>query len=227
VSQASVVTRLAVRELWITLRMLVILAAFVGAASLAALLPASPTATLERLALGVAAATTISAGLAAWSLAEERISGRAGWLVTRSVSRGTYVMAWFAALASVAVAGLVAAGSLGWIAVTAGAPTVEPLAFVAVVGATAADLTAAVALGLVAGSLARPVLAALGAIVACAVIAVGSIAMPALGEFVAVALLPRVGVEVVTEALRAAGVGLSASAALLVLARFAMSRAEL
>ena len=88
-SQAATVTRLALREMWITFRLLLALVAFIGAGAIVALLPAAPSVALERLALGFGIATAVTSGIAAWSVADERSSGRAGWLVARSVTRAT------------------------------------------------------------------------------------------------------------------------------------------
>ena len=54
-SQTGVVTRLALRELWISFRLLALLAVYVGAGAFVALLPAPMATVLVRLAIGVAA----------------------------------------------------------------------------------------------------------------------------------------------------------------------------
>ena len=77
-SQLPVVTRLAVHELWISFRLLVVLAGYVGAGTVVALLPAPLPTTLLRLAVGVATAMSLGAIVAAWSLSRERALGRAG-----------------------------------------------------------------------------------------------------------------------------------------------------
>ncbi|HET8776395.1 MAG TPA: hypothetical protein VFN76_01930, partial [Candidatus Limnocylindria bacterium] len=95
--------RLAWRELWITFRMLIVLAAFVAVGALVVLVPASPAEMLERAAIGLGVATVVASAITAWSVANERVSGRTGWLVTRSVSRATYVLGWFGALVTIGV----------------------------------------------------------------------------------------------------------------------------
>jgi len=228
VSQVAVVTRLAVRELWITFRMLVMLTAFVGAGAVAALMPGAPVEILRRLALGLAAATAVTAGIVAWSFAEERASGRAGWLVTRSVPRGTYLLAWFVAAGVLALLGLAAAATLGWLAVAVVA-TIEPGPFAAVVAAIGADIAAAISLGLLLAALSRPMLASIAAVASCALVAATAASAAPAGGVVAHGLLVGVGAgdEVLPAAFRAAGIGLVLASVLLVLARLAMARADL
>jgi hypothetical protein len=229
VSQAGVVTRLATSELWITFRMLAILVAFVGPGALTALLPAPPAVSLERLAIGLGAATVLSAALAAWSVADERVSGRTGWLVTRSVPRGTYVVGWFLALTTIALFGVAAAGFLGWLATGSGSFGAETAELAAAVAAVGTAVAAAHAIGIVAGLVARPVVASIVAALICIAVGAAAILAPEVA-----ALLPHtVLAEVVAPstdvsvALRSAGIGLSVSAVLLFAARLAIERADL
>jgi hypothetical protein len=228
VSQTGVVTRLAVRELWITFRMLILLAAYVGAGAVVAVLPAPPSATLGWLALGLAAATVIGAAIAAEGLATERVLGRAGWLVTRSISRGTFLAGWFLAIAVLTVVGLGAAAVLGWVAISTPLPPAEPLEYVSVMGGVAAIALVGVALGLVIGSVFRPVWAALAAALLTALLLAG------VELFVAPGWLPMAMLAHLADAprslgtgLRAAGIGLGVAAVATLLARLALSRAEL
>jgi hypothetical protein len=73
VSQTLVVTRLAVRELWITFRMLALLAAYVGVGAAVALLPAPPGVTLVRLSIGLGVAIVVGTAIAAEGIAAERV----------------------------------------------------------------------------------------------------------------------------------------------------------
>ena len=231
-SQAGVVTRLAVRELWITFRLVVLLIAFVGVGTTVALLPAPLPTTMQRLAAGLGAATLLVGGVAAWSIADERRHGRAGWLVTRSVSRGTFLGGWFVALSSVALSGLAAAAVLGWLAASGVSLRLDPGAYAAILAATAATLVAGVALGLVAGTLFRPLLAAVLSILASALaVAVAWLVPQSAGLVPGAALLELAalteGSVSLATAWRSAGAALLAAALLLGIARVALSRAEL
>ncbi len=231
-SRASVVTRLALRELWITFRLLGLLVAFIAVGAAVALLPAPLTATMQRLAAGLAAATLVAGAIAAWSLAHERTSGRAGWLVTRSVSRTSVIGGWFTALAGVTLAGITAAAVLGWLAASGVALRLDPAGFLALAGAVGATALAVVPLGMLLGALLPPRPAAALAVMVAA--AVGALAWlgPDLASlvpgaaFVALAELNE-SVAPLGVALRSAGSALLTTALLLLLARAALGRAEL
>lgn len=230
--QWATVTRLAIHELWITFRLLLALVAFVAAGAVAALIPAPPTVALSRLGLGLGVATAVAAAIAAWSLGAERTTGRAGWLVTRTVSRGTYLLGWYAALAIVATAGLAAAAALGWLSIASAAVGASRGAYVASNAAIGTGVLVAVALGLVAGCVLPRVPAALAAasITASGIFAgaVGAAPLP-LPLGTAVRLLPEAATSsaALPATLRATGVGLVTAAVLLVLARILIERAEL
>ena len=231
-SQAGVVTRLAVRELWITFRLMLLLVAFVGAGATVALLPAALPVTMQRLAIGLGAATVLLAVIAAWSLADERRQGRAGWLVARSVSRGTLLGGWFVALSSVALAGLAAAAVLGWLAASGVSLRLDPAAFAVLLAAVASTLVTAAAFGLLAGAIFRPRLAALIAAVGCGAALAVAWFLPQAGglvpgsAFLELAALTD-GPVFVADAWRSAGAALLGAGVLLVLGRLALSRAEL
>jgi hypothetical protein len=232
VSQAGTVAWLALRELWMSFRLLMVLVVNVGAGALVGLLPAAPATTLARLAIGLGLATAVTSAVAAWSLADERLAGRAGWLVTRSVPRGTYLAGWFAALALVAAVGVAAAGILGWLAIGGATLDGDAAGFAATVAAVAATTAAAVSLGLLSGSLLRAPGAILAAVVACAVLAavawLASSPAPWLPGGAHLMLARLAGPEaVLPDALRAAGIGLALTSALLVAARAALERADL
>ena len=231
-SRASVVTRVAVRELWISFRLLALLLAFIAVGAVVALLPAPLTATMQRLAGGLAAGTLVAGAIAAWSLADERTSGRAGWLITRSVPRTTVLSGWFIALAAVTMAGIAAAAVLGWMAASGVALRLDPAGFLALAGAVGGTSLAVVALGMLLGVLLTPGPAAVMAVVLAA--AVGTLAWlgPDLAglvpgaAFVALAGLNE-AVAPLGTALRSAGSALLTTALLLLLARTALERAEL
>lgn len=231
-SQSTVVARLAVRELWITFRLLAMLAGFVCVGALVALLPAPLPTVMQRLAIGIGAATVLAGALAAWSFADERARGRAAWLVTRSVSRGTLLAGWFVASAGLALAGTAAAGLLGWLTASVVSIGPDAGAFGAALVGVAATLLVAIALGLLFGTLLRgPV--AFGATVIVGA-ALGALAwlVPGAGELVPGAAMVdlatlRDGVGAPVAGLRAAGAALVATALLLAVARLVLERAEL
>lgn len=231
-NQAFVVGRVALRELWITYRLLLILVAFIGASAIVVLLPAAPAVTMDRLALGLGAATVAASSVAAWTMATERGAGRAGWLVTRSVPRGTYLGGWLLGLGVVTVVGVIGSALLGWLTTLGLAVRIDPVAYATAVLAVATTATAAVALGLAVGALLPPLPAAIVAAAACGISGIvillasgGSTAVPG----AAYLLFSRLTVpgSVLPDAVRAAGVGLVQTAVLFVIARAAMERAEL
>lgn len=231
-SQATVVTRLAVRELWITFRLLALIAAFIVAGALVALLPAPLPTVMERLALGLGAATVLAGALAAWSFGDERARGRAAWLVTRSVSRGTLLGGWFAALAGPALAGTAIAGLLGWLTASAVSLRLDAGVFAAAVVGVGATALVAISLGLLIGTVQRGPLAAVLTVALGAGFGVLAWLAPGAGELVPGAAMVdlaalREGIAAPVAGLRAAGGGLVATALLLVLARLVLERAEL
>ncbi len=231
-TQAAVVTRLALRELWISFRLFGIVAAFVAGGSVLALLPAPLPETLVRLVAMLLLATAVTACVAAWSMAEERMAGRAGWLVTRSLPRGTLLVGWFLALATLTVLGLVVAGTLGWLTLSSIALRLEPDGYATLLAGVAATQLAAIALGLAAGSVLPAVPAAMVALLGGAVTLVAASLLPGDASlvpgaaFVALARLTEPGTAI-GPGLRAAGVGLASTAVLLVMARLLLERAEL
>lgn len=227
-SQVGVVTRLAMRELWISFRLLALLAAHVGVGAVVALLPAPPATTLTRLAVGLGAAMVVGCAIAADALSSERALGRASWLVTRSISRATLIVGWFVALSGVALVGLVAAAILGWLTVTRPVPPAEPAAFLAVMVGIGAMCLAGVAVGLLVGSLLRPFLAAVAALViGIALVAVATAMAPSWAvPLAALRDLPALE-RPIGAGLQGAGIFLSVTAAALVAARVALVRVDL
>ena len=227
-SQTGVVTRLALRELWITFRLLVLLAAYVAAGAAVALLPAPLSTTLLRLAIGVSAAMVAGAAIAAWSLSRERILGRTAWLATRSIPRGTILVGWFAALTLVSMLGIVAVGALGWLAASAPGASLDPLAFGLTFAAIACGAVGLLALGLLVGTFLRPPAAAI--VAAAAGVAIGAVAWAALPRIAspleALAQMTQLS-SPVSVAIQGAGEGLASAALLLLLARVVIDRVDL
>jgi hypothetical protein len=232
VSQAITVARLATRELWMTFRLLLVLLMSVGAGAVVGLLPAPLPEAITRLAAGFGLAIAVAAAVAAWSLAEERLSGRAGWLITRSVARSTYLFGWYGALLLVAVVGLAAGAFLGWLSIPPGSAVIDATEYVAAIAGVAATYGLALAVGLLAGAVLRPRGAMIVTIALCAVATLLVILLPNVAAWLpggALAALARSAEteSVVEETLRAAGIGLALAAAVLVLCRVALERTDL
>lgn len=224
------VAGLALRELWISFRLLAILGSLLaaGGALMLVRLVDPIAAPLPWLAGGIAAAAAFMAGLSAWSFSAERRRGAAAWLVGRSVPRSAVLFGWFLALAAPLVAGLVPVAAFGWL--LQGAP--PPAAHAAAAGAVLADLFVALATGLLLGTVLAPAPAAL-----VAVLLVGALAAAGGAEIAAAVPLPGDALRLlgelparqqpVADALSAAGTSLLVAAVLLGVARLAVERSEL
>ncbi|MCV0402172.1 MAG: hypothetical protein K5924_00520 [Chloroflexi bacterium] len=227
-TQTMVVTRLAVRELWMSFRLIVLLGAYLGAGAIVAFLPAAPSVVLERLAVALAMATVAGSATAAWSLSNERALGRVGWLAARSIERPTILAGWFLALSALTAAGLVGSAMLGWAAAGGPAARVDGAAFAWSVAGIGCGALALIALGLTAGSILAPrpatVTAATGAAI---LIGVGWLALPSIATPPEVlSLLPRLD-RPVSVALQSAGAALAVAVLLLGVASAALSRVDL
>jgi hypothetical protein len=232
VSQAITVARLATRELWMTFRLLLVLTVSVGAGAIVGILPAPVAETMMRLAAGFGLSIVAAAAVAAWSLAEERGSGRAGWLVTRSVPRATYLAGWYGALVLVSLGGLAAGALLGWLAIPRGSTAIDAAEYLAALAGVVATLGLALAVGLLTGALLRPRGATIVTLSLCAAAGISLIVLPTTvawlpgGTLVMLAHAPETG-RIVGDALQAAGVALALAAAALVLCRLALERTDL
>ncbi|MCC6618334.1 MAG: hypothetical protein IT341_04760 [Chloroflexi bacterium] len=229
--QAMLVARVTLRELWVTFRLVLLLAAFIGGSAVATLLPGASTTLLDRLAALLAVATAISAALAAWTMAANRTAGRAGWLVSRSVTRHGYLAGLFCGVAGVGVFGAAASMLLGWLAaLSLPVPPAAPVLAAALLAAVGAVL-AAIAIGMAVGALLQPLPSA---IVAGILVAAGWFAIATAGTLLAGGALsvPSIGRMLAAptafaDALRFAGAALLTAALALTLAVVAIDRAEL
>jgi hypothetical protein len=228
VSQTGVVTRLALRELWISFRLLLLLAAYVGVGAAVALLPAPPSAMLARLAIAIAAAMAVGAAIAGGSLSRARAVGRAGWLAPRSIPRRTFRVGWLAALTLVSLLGIAAVGVLGWIVTSLPGARLDPVAFGATFAAIACAAIRFLAIGLLSGTLLRPPAAALAAAVVCiALVGATWLAVPRIASPPeALAQLPQL-VSPMSVAIQGAGAGLALAAVMMIVARVTMDRVDL
>jgi hypothetical protein len=222
---------LAVRELWISYRLMLVVGGFVASGAVVALLPAAPSAMTARLAVGFAVATGIAGIVSAWSLSAERRQRRAAWLVGRGVPRASIVMSWFAAVSLAALLGLVPSGALAWQVIVPAAPS-EGIAYAATIAAIGGGVLVAVAAGQLAGAILPPAVAALGTLLAWGAATTGSWLNPDVAAYlpgaglVLLAELPDAA-RPIAQALVGAGVALGATAALLVLASAAFERVDL
>ena len=241
-SRLVAVAGLAVRDLWVSYRLLILVAGLLLAALPAALQAALPqqaaplTGRLEPFAIGLAIALALTAGVAAWSLSAERSGGTAGWLVTRAVPRSVVVMGWFAAFAAVLLIGLLPSAVLVWLTLPlTEAQAIDPAGYAAAVAAAWAAGLAAVALGLLLGTMLEPLFAG-----AVALLAGGALLLPAvLGPLPELAMPPapaaalvvlgdlQAAARPIADSLQSGGASLAAAGAILVLAAATMQRADL
>jgi ABC-type transport system involved in multi-copper enzyme maturation permease subunit len=231
---------LALRELWLSYRLLAMLAALVAAALPVALLPELPGVTvagvtLERpgwFAAGLAGALALVAGIAAGTISGERRRGTLAWLAVRAVPRTTVLLAWFGAFGLVLALGLAAAAALAASSLGGTLVASRPAAFIAVSGAVAAAGLAATATGLLVGTLLRPVAAVLVTLIMVG----GTLLVAALGP-PGWSLLPAAGLAIlagfddaarpIADATRSSGTALAVAAGLLLLAAARLERVDL
>lgn len=230
--RGAALTGLALRELWISYRLLALLAVPLVGGILTAVRPeaARDPATL---AWAMAAAGVIGSAIAAASLALERRQGNVAWLALRAVPRSSFLLAWMGALAIPVLLSTAISVSLAWLVFAGGSfPLVDGISFAGLGSAAAATTLEALALGLLAGSLARPTLAvAVAAVLSGAALAAG-ILLPADPGFVPTAglgLLARAASleRPLSSGLQALGLGLGGTGLLLAGAAAALTRADL
>lgn len=234
------VAGLAMHELWISFRLLLVVAAILLASLPAALLPSTlapglagaPLDAFTWYAVALAGALLLAAVVAAATLARERRRGTAGWMVGRAVPRATVLLGWFAAFGIIVAAALLPSAIVGWLSLENALPPTGPAPFAAALaGALAAGL-AAMALGLLAGSVLQPAAAALATLLVAGPPLLGA----ATGQW-GWAAQPAGGLEVlaglatarqpIADALLGSGTALAICAALLLAAMAAFERAEL
>jgi len=226
-------TRMAVRELWISFRLLLLLALPIAVGLLALLFPPDSGITQPALALGLAAVATAAAGVAAAAWASERRRGTAGWLSLGAVPRASILIAWFAGLALPLLVGTAAGGLLVWLGTgVAPDPPLDALSYASLVGAAAVAALQALAIGILFGSFLRPIAAAALAVVASgALLAAGLLVSPE------PPLVPTAGLGLLAQAtdllrplaegLQALGIGLTLTGLLLGAALLIFNRVDL
>jgi ABC-type transport system involved in multi-copper enzyme maturation permease subunit len=242
VTRFLAVAGLALRELWISFRLLLLVALFLLTALPASLLRgpsddplAAVTAPLQPFAIALAAAISVAAGVAAGTLATERRRGTAGWLAGRAVPRSSIVVGWFAAFAVVLLLGIIPAAGLAWLTLGPASETIDPVAFAVTVASAAAVGLAAVAAGLLFGAWlgVRPGMVLSGVLAAAVLVPAAAPGIAALAAAPApgapFALLADLAdaSRPIGDSVLAGGLALAGGAGLLILASALMSRADL
>jgi ABC-type transport system involved in multi-copper enzyme maturation permease subunit len=168
---AFVLTRMAVRELWISFRLLALLALPVVAGLVALLVSSDPDRVQPTLAWGMGVVAALAAGMAAAALAMERQRGTAGWLSMRAVPRASILIAWFLGLATPMLVGIAGGSLLVWLGSgTQPTPPPDAPAYAALAAAAAGAALQALAIGLLFGSFLPSMVAALVAVLGSGVL---------------------------------------------------------
>lgn len=231
--------RMALHELWISFQLIAVFGLPVVGGVAVILLPpefAGETAVAGAgfwYGVGAGAAICIASGLAAWTMARERLRGTLAWMAVRAVPRSAVLASWFVAFGVLLAAGI-ALGSVGaWLAAVGRAETPpDPAPFISAVGATMAAALASVAAGLLLGTLLPRVPATVLAVaLGAGMLAVSVLLRPSpltglTGGLGLLAHLDAVARPLAT-ALQSAGTALAAAAALLVLAGMGLERSDL
>jgi len=238
-SRVGTLMRMAFHEMWITFRLILVLGLpMIGGIAVIAIPPEFAGATALGgaafwYAIAAGAAISVTAGLAAVTIANERRRGAVAWMAVRAVARSAVLLSWFLAFGLLVAIGITVGAGGAWLAaITHAEAPPDLLPFAAAVGATVAWALAAVAVGLLIGSVLGSLLAtilstAIGAGVAAAAIglALSRTPLPS-GGINLLAHLDEAG-RPVSFALQSSGLALGLAAVLLVLAAAALERSDL
>jgi ABC-2 family transporter protein len=239
VSRLPALTRMALRELFISYRMVPALGLPILAGLAASVVPAefgglgALAGAAHLLALGLAVALPIIGAIAAATLASERRRGTLAWMAVRAVPRSAVVIAWFAAFAVLLTAGIFLGATAAWLAALERAETpLDPGPFTVVVASTLAIGLLVIAIGLVLGSLTEPRLAALLTIAVTGAALAWALFGPQVGnQLVTGALSILNGLDIairpIGDAVGSAGLSLACAGGLLVIAAASIERADL
>ena len=230
--RGAALTGLALRELWISYRLLALVAVTLAGGIATAVRPDAWRDPVT-LAWGLAAGGVVVSAIAAAGLAMERRQGRVGWLALRAIPRASVLLAWMGALAIPVLVGSTAGLLLAWLVFSNGSlPTVDGISFAALGAAAGMTTLEALAIGLLVGSVARPAPAAvLAAVLSGAALAAGLL-LP-----VDPGYLPTAGLGLLAQAgslarplsagLQALGLGIAATGLLLAAAAATLARVDL
>lgn len=231
--RAGTLAWMAVRELWISFRFLLLLVLALSGGLAAAAFAVQGWSASAIVAGGGTAAGVASAVLAASGFAAERRSGRIAWLTVRSVPRSATLLAWFGSMALPLLLGLATSALLGWlVGGSALTGVLDAQSYTAVSLAAAVVDLEVLALGIAAGCLFSPRLAgAIALLGAGALLASGlaSVAEPPVIPSAGMGLLANVALleRPFSDGLQAAGLGLAGTGLLLAVAAAALARADL
>lgn len=229
-SRFLAVVGLAMRELWISFRLLAIVVVLVLAGLVTALLPALTGASAPfTYATALGASTAAVAATVAWWQAAERRSGATGWLAVRAVPRSLLLLGPLAAATLAVGAGLVPSALIAALAVSEQSGA-ELSAFAAALVACALAIATLVSIGLLIGVLlAPPAAALLAALVALALVVPALLGVTDLLPTGGLALLAHLDTEArpLRTALQASGLAVGLMALAVGLGVAAMERVEL
>lgn len=232
-------TRMALHEMWISFRMMLLVAIpLIGGIGVIALPPELSGVTAVGgagfwFAVAASGAIAIASGIAALTMAHERSRGTVAWMAVRAVPRSAVLLSWFITF-SILLAGGIVVGSVGaWLTAIDRAETpLDLLPFAAAVAASATAGLACVAGGLLLGTFLRALPAMLLALALAVPILVVAILLP--GDSL---VLPTGGIGLLAHldtasrplavSLQAGGAALAVTAVLLVLASAGLERANL
>jgi len=224
------------RQLWISLRLLLLLALPIGAAAAAVLLGTggrvADEAALQVYAALLGAAVVGVAALLGTAFSSELRDGTAAWLVVRAVPRGGLLAAWLWAPVPLVLLGMALSAALMWLGLVSASGPPEapqvPIAIAASCGLLAVSgLGAAVLVGaLLAPRPAGMVLLVGGAAIAAGTLLVGtSIPLPTTGFLIVAGFVPSQ--PPLSVAFQAMGLSLAATAVLWTAAAAVVSHRDL
>jgi len=238
-SRVPALTRMALRELFISYRMVPTIGLPIAAGVAASLVPAeyaglgAIAGAGHVFALGLAVGVPLIGAIAAATLASERRRGTLAWLAVRAVPRSAVVTAWLAAFGFLLIVGIGFGAVATWLAALERAETpLDPGPFIVAAAAALCVAFAVVAAGLALGSVFTPwrgaLLAALlgWAIFGVAVLVPGADALAFARGWVVLNQLDAV-VRPIGDAVWSAGLSLALGGVLLALASAATERADL
>jgi hypothetical protein len=230
---------MALRELWISFRLVPVVGLPVMGGMVVIALPAELVGASAIggagywYAVAASASICVAAALAASTIADERRRGAVAWMAVRAVPRSAVLLSWFVAY-GLLLAGGIFLGSIGaWLAALGRAETpLDPLPFVATVAAVGCTALVSLAAGLVIGTILGRWPAAILAVLFCAALLATALLGPLAGIPLptgGIALLADLGggARPVGDALRSAGTALATAAGLLVVAAAVLERADL
>jgi hypothetical protein len=240
VSRLPALVGLALHELWISFRLLLLLTLPLLGGLAVGMVPAelSGVRALEGSAwwfgVSLCASVALCAALAAGSVAIERQRGTIAWMAVRAVPRSAVLLSWFLAIGLVLLGGIALGAFSAWLVAIGRLPEPpDPAPFMAAVGAAGASALLVVAVALLVSVLPLSaawaallgLLVAAGMLVASLIGPLGATPSPTAG----LGLLADLGASArpVGDGIRSTGSALAAAAVVLVLAAAILERRDL